>query len=66
MAVELGRRGPSGRQILTYSQSSNPNSPYYEDQTRLFSRKGWDTIKYTDSQINADPKLRRYVVRGHG
>ena len=34
MAVELGPHGPSGRQILTYSQSANPNSPWYGDQTR--------------------------------
>jgi len=63
MAVELGRNGPSGRQILTYSQSSNPNSPYYADQTRLYSGKGWDTIKYTDAQLAADPNLRTYTVR---
>jgi acyl-homoserine-lactone acylase len=63
MAVELGRRGPSGRQILTYSQSTNPNSPYYADQTRLYSGKGWDTIKYTDAQLAADPNLRIYTVR---
>ncbi|BAL88078.1 putative cyclic lipopeptide acylase [Actinoplanes missouriensis 431] len=67
MAVELGRHGPSGRQILTYSQSTNPNSPWYADQTSLYSRKGWDTIKYTEAQIAADPNLRTYVVaqRGH-
>ncbi|GAB3158577.1 penicillin acylase family protein [Micromonospora sonneratiae] len=63
MAVEFGRNGPSGRQILTYSQSANPNSPYYADQTRLYSQKGWDTIKYTDAQISADPNLRTYRVR---
>ncbi len=62
MAVELGADGPSGRQILTYSQSANPNSPYYADQTRLYSQKGWDTIKYTDAQIEADPALTTYVV----
>ena len=27
MAVSLGRGGPTGRQLLTYSQSTNPNSP---------------------------------------
>jgi len=63
MAVELGAGGPSGRQILTYSQSANPNSPYYADQTRLYSQKGLDTLKYTDAQIAADPNLRRYTVQ---
>ncbi|GAA0898541.1 acylase [Virgisporangium aurantiacum] len=62
MAVSFGRGGPSGRQILTYSQSTNPNSPYYGDQTRLYSGKGWDTVKYTQSQLAADPNVRTYYV----
>lgn len=62
MAVELGRNGPSGRQILTYSQSANPNSPWYADQTRLYSGKGWDTIKFTERQLKADPNLVTYRV----
>ncbi|MGN9778813.1 acylase [Micromonospora sp. H33] len=62
MAVELGRNGPSGRQILTYSQSANPNSPWYADQTRLYSGKGWDTIKFTEQQLKADPNLVTYQV----
>nr|BAJ14711.1 aculeacin A acylase [Actinoplanes utahensis] len=66
MAVELGPHGPSGRQILTYAQSTNPNSPWYADQTVLYSRKGWDTIKYTEAQIAADPNLRVYRVAQRG
>ncbi|MEO3777207.1 acylase [Micromonospora sp. B11E3] len=62
MAVELGRDGPSGRQILTYSQSASPNSPWYADQTRLYSGKGWDTIKFTERQLRADPNLVTYRV----
>ncbi|GAB3849898.1 penicillin acylase family protein [Micromonospora andamanensis] len=62
MAVELGRDGPSGRQLLTYSQSANPNSRWYADQTRLYSAKGWDTIKFTQRQLRADPNLVTYRV----
>ncbi|MEV4712639.1 acylase [Micromonospora sp. NPDC049374] len=62
MAVELGRDGPSGRQLLTYSQSANPNSPWYADQTRLYSAKRWDTIKFTQKQLRADPNLVTYRV----
>lgn len=62
MAVELGGNGPSGRQVLTYSQSANPNSPWYADQTRLYSGKGWDTIKFTQRQLRADPNLTTYRV----
>ncbi|WP_245673855.1 acylase [Actinoplanes rectilineatus] len=66
MAVELGPHGPSGRQILTYSQSTNPNSPWYADQTLLYSGKGWDTVKYTEEQITADPNLRTYRITATG
>jgi acyl-homoserine-lactone acylase len=63
MAAQFGPNGPTGRQVLTYSQSANPNSPHSGDQTKLYSRKGWDTIKYTEAQITADPNLRTYTVR---
>lgn len=32
-------RCPIGGSILTYSESENPASPHYADQTKLFSRK---------------------------
>jgi acyl-homoserine-lactone acylase len=32
---------PDARTILTYSQSTNPKSPHYADQTRLYSKGGW-------------------------
>jgi acyl-homoserine-lactone acylase len=35
------QRCPSARQILTYSESGNPKSPHYDDQTKLFSRGKW-------------------------
>jgi len=36
-----GRFGVTARSILTYSQSTNESSPFYSDQTKLFSRKQW-------------------------
>ena len=38
MAAELARGGPRGRAILRYSQSENPRSPYYRDQTALYAQ----------------------------
>jgi acyl-homoserine-lactone acylase len=32
---------PVARTILTYSESDNPRSPYFDDQTAMFSRKQW-------------------------
>ncbi len=32
---------PDAQTMLTYSQSTNPKSPHYADQTRLYSKGGW-------------------------
>ncbi len=42
------------RSILTYSLSENPNSPYYADQTELFSGKQWVDVPYYEPEIAAD------------
>ena len=41
---------------VTYSQSTNPASPYYADQTERFSKKEWISDPFTDAAIKADPK----------
>jgi acyl-homoserine-lactone acylase len=37
---------PDVRTILTYSQSSSPESPWFADQTRLFSEKKWVEVPF--------------------
>jgi len=64
MATELTPQGPRTRTILTYSESANPASAHYSDQTVLFSRKQWVTERFTEAQINADPQLRVTTLRG--
>ncbi|WP_055523768.1 penicillin acylase family protein [Streptomyces graminilatus] len=59
-----GSRCPVARTLLTYSQSSNPDSPHFADQTRLFSTKNWVTARFCEKDILASPTLR--VVRVHG
>ena len=46
------------RTILTYSQSTNPNSPWFADQTRMFSNKEWVDEAYCEDEIAADPNLQ--------
>ncbi len=53
MAVEFTPQGPRSEGILTYSQSVNPNSPFYSDQTKLYSRKGWDELRFTEAAVEA-------------
>jgi acyl-homoserine-lactone acylase len=49
---------PVGSTILTYSESSNPSSPHFADQTKLFSKKRWLMDRFCQSQIAADPHLK--------
>ncbi len=57
---------PAGSTILTYSESSNPASPHYADQTKLFSQKRWLTDRFCPAQIAADPNLRVVTVTSTG
>ena len=42
---------PDARTILTYSQSTNPKSPHYADQTKLFSQSGWATDHFCAADV---------------
>jgi hypothetical protein len=42
------------RTILTYSQSTDPNSPWFKDQTEMFSNKQWVDEAFCESEIAAD------------
>ncbi|WP_330293179.1 penicillin acylase family protein [Streptomyces sp. NBC_00576] len=59
-----GSRCPVARTLLTYSQSSNPNSPHFADQTRLFSAEKWVKARFCEKDILSSPGLR--VIRVHG
>ncbi|NEA98412.1 penicillin acylase family protein [Streptomyces sp. SID13726] len=60
-----GGRCPVARTLLTYSQSSNPNSPHYSDQTRLFSAEKWVTPRFCEKDILSSPSLKVLRVREH-
>jgi acyl-homoserine-lactone acylase len=62
MALEYTARGPRAQAFLTYSQSGDPASPLYYDQTELFSAKKWRRILYTEAEIKADPNLKTRTV----
>ena len=50
--------------ILTYSLSTNPASPHFGDQTRLFSEKQWVPTRFTEQAIAESLALRAYTVTG--
>ena len=56
-AVTWGKgRCPLAATILTYSQSDNPESPFYADQTRLFSKKEWVPDHFCRADVVAHTK----------
>jgi acyl-homoserine-lactone acylase len=64
-AVTWGnQRCPIARNILTYSESDNPDSPHHFDQTRLFSQKRWLVDRFCMSAILASPTLQTTVLDG--
>lgn len=48
---------PIAEGFVTYSQSTDPASPHYKDQTRRYSTKEWVPFRFTEDQIAADPGL---------
>jgi acyl-homoserine-lactone acylase len=44
---------PRAATMLSDSESGNPASPHYADQTRLFSRRRWVTAQFCPAQIAA-------------
>lgn len=62
MALEFTANGPRAQAFLTYSQSGDPTSPKYYDQTELFSTKKWRKILFTEAEIKSDPNLKTKKV----
>lgn len=53
-SVTFDDKGPVAKAVLAYSQSTNPASPHYADQTREFSKKKLHRVPFTDAEIAAD------------
>ncbi|MGA1368075.1 MAG: acylase [Blastocatellia bacterium] len=62
MALEYTAKGPRAQAFLTYSQSGDPTSPQFLDQTQLFSDKQWRSIRFTEQEIRADRNLKTVRV----
>jgi acyl-homoserine-lactone acylase len=57
MAVQFGDEGPAARAVLTYSQSEDPASPHFADQTLLYEGNTLRDVLYRAEAIDADPNL---------
>ncbi len=52
--VSFNEDGPVADAILSYSQSTNPASPHYSDQTRNYAAKTWHRLPFSAEEIEAD------------
>lgn len=53
---------PNAEAILTYSQSPEPESPFYSDQTELYSKSEWINMPYTEAEIQ-DQLIKEEILR---
>jgi hypothetical protein len=53
VAFADGRCPVIPRTILTYSQSANARSPFFADQTRMYSRKQWNPVPFCRADVLA-------------
>ncbi|MEL7197096.1 MAG: penicillin acylase family protein [Pseudomonadota bacterium] len=52
--VGFDEKGPVADAILSYSQSTNPASPHYADQTRAYAEQKWHRLPFSDDAIEAE------------
>jgi acyl-homoserine-lactone acylase len=64
MTMEFGEDGPRAEAFLTYSESADPSSDYFADQTEAFSQKAWRKCLFREQDILDDPELETYSVTG--
>jgi acyl-homoserine-lactone acylase len=53
-AVSFDDKGPVVQSVLSYSQSTDPASPYFADQTRAFSTRTLHRYPFSAAEIAAD------------
>ncbi len=51
--VGFDEDGPVADAILSYSQSTDPASEHYSDQTELYSEKKWHRLPFTPDEVEA-------------
>jgi acyl-homoserine-lactone acylase len=63
MTTELTAHGPVSEGILTYSQATNPKSPWFANMTKLYSEGRWVSLPYTAAQLAHDRGARTTTLR---
>ena len=61
--VGFDAAGPVADAVLSYSQSPDPASPHFADQTRLYSAKQWHRLPFSAKAIAADGASKPVRIR---
>lgn len=61
--VTFDDQGPVAQAMLTYGQSTDPKSPWYADQTNVYSRKEWPVLPFAEDKIKADPNYQPMTLK---
>jgi acyl-homoserine-lactone acylase len=64
MVVGFEDDGPQADAIMTYSASSDPASPWFADQTRMYARGQWRPVLFRPEAIQRDPALKVVELAG--
>jgi len=62
LALAFDDDGPVAEALLTYSQSGNPDSPHFSDQTDLYRNKQWRPALFERDAIEADMQSRLELI----
>ena len=53
---------PDAYGVMTYSQSTDPESPHFDDLTRVYSQKGWVDLPFCEADI-AEQEIARITIQ---
>jgi acyl-homoserine-lactone acylase len=62
MTTQLNPSGPVSQGILTYSQATDPRSPWYSNMTKLYASRRWVALPYTQAQLKQSHPERTLVL----
>lgn len=65
MTLAFDDDGPVADALLSYSQSGNPNSQHFADQTMRYARKAWRSVAFREKDVAADTKSIRVLRSGN-
>lgn len=63
MTTQLNPTGPASEGILTYSESTDPTSPWYANMTKLYSERRWVKLPYTATELARDHPHRPLMLK---